>query len=193
VSLTLSTAMFDRPSFESVEGLRGTGKSTLAPLLAAARGGVLVASVPLIYQSLRREIDERDNADARMCFYLSALLTASDQINQYLKAGTPVVVDSYFERCLATHEAFGARTTVELPSDLPRPTAYYLICDETERRRRLAGRNKPVSRWDAREDLAPERTVGAYRRFPMTPVDTTRSGPEELVEAILGLTARGDC
>lgn len=69
--------MCDQPLFESFEGLRGTGKSTLAPLLAAARQAVLVPTVPPFYESLRQEIDQRGNVEARLCFYLSALFTAS--------------------------------------------------------------------------------------------------------------------
>jgi predicted kinase len=83
--------------FESLEGLRGTGKSTVAPLLAAARGAVVVLAVPPSYQPLRREIDRRENAEARLCFYLSALFTATDEIQRHLSAGVPVVVERYFE------------------------------------------------------------------------------------------------
>ena len=129
--------MCDRPLFESLEGLRGTGKSTLAPLLAAARGAVLVPTVPPMYQSLRQEIDKQDNPEARLCFYLSALFAATDEIKRHLSGGVSVVAESYFARCLATHEAFGARTTVTLPPGLPRPTAYRLVCGEQERKRRL--------------------------------------------------------
>jgi predicted kinase len=189
----LSTPVSDQPLFESIEGLRGTGKSTLAPLLAAARGAVLVATVPLIYQPLRREIDERDNAEARMCFYLSALFTATDEIRQHLLAGTRVVVESYFERCLATHEVLGACTRIALPPDLPRPTVYQLVCGEKERKRRLTARTKPETRWDALEERAPDRTSCAYNRFPMVHLDTTRLTPEQLVESILALTPQGAC
>src|ERR1700691_3488968 len=95
----------DHPMFESLEGLRGTGKSTVAPLLADAREAALVSTVPVLYEPLRQEIDRNDNAEARLCFYLSALFTATDEIRQRLSGGIPVVVESYFARCLATHEA----------------------------------------------------------------------------------------
>lgn len=53
---TWCTDVSDLASFESVEGLRGTGKSTLAPVLAAARGAVMVPTVPPAYQALRQEV-----------------------------------------------------------------------------------------------------------------------------------------
>jgi hypothetical protein len=181
----------DYPLFESLEGLRGTGKSTVAPLLAVAREAVLVATVPAMYQPLRLEIDQKDNAEARLCFYLSALFTATDEIQQCLSGGMPVVVESYFARCLATHDAFGARTTITLPPGLPRPRAYWLVCEEQERKRRLAARTKPVSHWDALGEHAVDRMISAYRRFSALPVDTTGRTPEQVVRSILAITPQG--
>jgi predicted kinase len=185
--------MCDQPLFESLEGLRGTGKSTLAPLLAAARNAVLVPTVPAGYQQLRREIDKRDNADARLCFYLSALFAATDEIQRYLSAGTPVVVESYFARCLSSHEALGARVGITLPPGLPQPAAYQLVCEEDERRRRLAARDKPASQWDALGERVIDRLTHAYRRFPARRVDTTGITPREAIGRILALTPQAGC
>jgi hypothetical protein len=183
--------MCDHPLFESLEGLRGTGKSTVAPLLAAAREAVLVPTVPAMYHPLRQKIDQQDNTEARLCFYLSALFTATDEIQQRLSGGIPVVVESYFARCLATHEAFGARTTLTLPPGLPRPRSYWLVCGEQERKCRLAARVKPVSRWDVLGEHAADRMISAYRRFPAWPVDTTGRTPEQVVQSILAITPQG--
>lgn len=183
--------MPERGRFESLEGLRGTGKSTVAPLLAAARGAVLVATVPHAYQALRREVDELANVEARLCFYLSALLTAADEVECHLAAGRPVVVESCFARCLVTHEGLGARLTVTLPPDLPTPTAFQLTCDPAERRRRLDARGAPRSHWDALcEDVA-DRIAAGYDRFSMRRVDTTYLTPEQVVQAILATDAEG--
>ncbi|MEV1019771.1 hypothetical protein [Streptomyces sp. NPDC050264] len=184
--------MPDQAPFESLEGLRGTGKSTLAPMLAAARGAVLVPTVPLTHQALRREVDRMANAEARMCFYLSALFTAADQIQRYLSAGTPVVVESYFARCLANHRAFGADLSVALPTDLPHPVTYYLVCEEGERRDRLARREKPVSRWDALAEIAADQITDAYTSFQMHHVDTTGLNPDEVLQAVLTNNPQGE-
>ncbi|MFF5280090.1 hypothetical protein [Streptomyces sp. NPDC013171] len=183
--------MPDRPSFEALEGLRGSGKSIVAPLLAAARGAVLVPTVPLFYQSLRRQVDLRESVEARLCFYLSALFTAAEEIRDHLAAGTPVVVESYFARCLANHHAFGARLGVTLPPDLPQPTTYHLLCTEDERQRRLAQRIKPMSRWDALSEEATGRISTAYNQFPMHRIDTTSRSPEQIVQMILTTTQEG--
>ncbi|MEU0688475.1 AAA family ATPase [Streptomyces uncialis] len=183
--------MSDRPFFEALEGLRGSGKSTVAPMLAAARGAVLVPTVPNLYQPLRRQVDLRENVEARLCFYLSALFTAAEEIREHLAAGTPVVVESYFARCLANHHAFGARLGVTLPTDLPQPTTYHLLCAEDERLRRLAQRIKPISRWDALSEEDADRISTAYVRFPMHRIDTTGRAPEQIVRTILATTQEG--
>jgi hypothetical protein len=54
--------------------------------------------VPPEYQPLRRAVDRNSNTDARLCCYLSALLTATDEIQRHLAAGVPVVVESHFAR-----------------------------------------------------------------------------------------------
>jgi predicted kinase len=181
----------DQPLFESLEGLRGTGKSTVAPLLAAARRAVLVPTVPSLYAPLRREIDARDNVEARMAFHLSALFTATDDIRRHLSAGTSVVVDSYFARCLANHRAFGSRLGVTLPPGLPQPVTYNLVCDESERRLRVTARRKQTTRWDGLAEEVSEQITNAYAPFPMHRVDTTRRTPEQVVHAILAANPQG--
>ncbi|MFJ4772879.1 hypothetical protein ACIP88_27905 [Streptomyces uncialis] len=183
--------MSDQPLFESLEGLRGTGKSTIAPMLAAARGAVLVPTVPPFYQPLRREVDRRGSAEARLCFYLSALFTATDEIRRCLASGLPVVVESYFARCLTSHRVLGAGLGITLPPGLPQPTTFQLVCTESERQRRLNQRGKPVSRWDDLIENAADRVAGAYAEFPMRRVDTTGLGPDEVLQAILAADTRG--
>ncbi|MGW1156915.1 AAA family ATPase [Streptomyces sp. NPDC002513] len=181
----------DHPRFESLEGLRGTGKSTLAPMLAAARHAVLVPTVPSLYQPVRHALDEGTNVEARMCLYLSALFTAAEEIRHHLDAGLSVVVESYFARCLANHRALGARLGVALPSWLPTPVTYHLVCADDERQRRLAGRNKPASRWDALIETATDRVTYAYASFPMHRIDTTGRSPDEVLRVITDTDTQG--
>ncbi|WP_434591723.1 hypothetical protein [Streptomyces sp. A5-4] len=161
-------------------------------MLAVARGAVLVPTVPLTHQALRQEVDRLGNVEARMCFYLSALFTAAVQIQRYLSAGTPVVVESYFARCLANHLAFGADLSVALPTDLPQPVTYYLVCAEGERQRRLARREKPVSRWDALAEITADQITDAYTSFPMHHVDTTGLTPGKVLQAVLTANPQGE-
>lgn len=182
--------MPDHPRFESLEGLRGTGKSTIAPMLAAAREAVLAPTVSALYQPLRHEVDKRTNVDARMCLYLSALFTAADEIQHHLEDGVPVAVESCFARCLASHRALGARLGITLPAWLPKPVAHHLVCADDERRR-LAARNKPASRWDALVETVTDRVTDAYASFPMHRIDTTGLSPEEALRVITATDTQG--
>lgn len=180
-----------RHLFESIEGLPGTGKSTVAPLLAEAREAVLVPTVPAFYQPLRRELDMYENVNARMCLFLSALFTAVDQISRYLDAGIPVVVESYFARCLTTHRVYGADVDVILPRNLPQPVMYQLVCEPHERRKRMAARAKPATRWDTIGEQNAERLADAYLQFPVHQIEASGRRPEQVVRAILDLNAIG--
>ncbi|WP_392965931.1 hypothetical protein [Streptomyces sp. LN245] len=160
-------------------------------MLAAARQAVFVPTVPALYQPLRHAVDERPNVEARMCLYLSALFTAAEEIQRHLDAGLPVVVESYFARCLASHRALGAQLGVTLPRSLPMPVTYHLVCADDERQRRLATRNKPVSRWDALIETVANQMTDAYASFPMHRIDTTGLSPEEVLRVITDTDTQG--
>jgi AcrR family transcriptional regulator len=160
-------------------------------MLAAARQAALVPTVPAFYQPLRREVDRRTNVEARMCLYLSALFTAAEEIQRHLGSGVPVVVESFFARCLTSHRALGARLGITLPAWLPTPITYYLVCADDERRRRLAARGKPISRWDAQTEIASDQVAAAYASFPMRRIDTTGLTPEEVLRLITATDMQG--
>ncbi|CAM5729687.1 hypothetical protein SANTM175S_01851 [Streptomyces antimycoticus] len=126
-----------------------------------------------------------------MCFYLSALFAAAVEIQNYLADGVPVVVESYFARCLATHRAFGTRLGVTLPRCLPQPITYQLVCCEGERQRRLAQRSKSLSRWDELGEKVADAITDAYAQFPMQQVDTTGLRPDQVVQTILATANEG--
>ncbi|WP_263166412.1 hypothetical protein [Streptomyces sp. SCSIO ZS0520] len=176
--------MSDLPRFLALEGLRGVGKSTVAPLVAAALGAELVPTVPPPYAAARRHVDGRENPEARMCLYLAALFDAAERIRQLGCEGRSVVVESYFARCFATHLGMGARLHVVLPPRLPAPLSFRLLCSEPERQRRLLTRVKATTHWDALAESSASRISAVYDHFPMAPIDTTDHTPQQVAETI---------
>jgi hypothetical protein len=122
-----------------------------------------------------------------MCLFLSALFTATDQILRYLDAGIPVVVESYFARCLTTHREFGARLDVVLPSDLPEPVTYQLTCAPHERLRRLAQRDRAMTKWDVLAEKSAQSLAEATNAWTTHLIDTTATTPAQVVRTILSL------
>ncbi|MFD4353392.1 hypothetical protein ACFWPX_12590 [Nocardia sp. NPDC058518] len=122
-----------------------------------------------------------------MCLFLSALFTATDQIVRYLDAGIPVVVESYFARCLTTHRAFGARLGIALPSDLPEPVTYQLTCAPNERLRRLAQRDSAMTKWDILAEQSAQSLTEATDTWTTHHIDTTATNPADVVRTILSL------
>lgn len=174
------------PLFIALEGPRGAGKSTIAAPLADALNADLLPTVPPEYQPLRRYLDEHGRSpDARYALFLSALLTAADQIRERLERGRGVVVESYFARAAATHRGYGSTLHVQLPAHVPWPTIYRLECDPAHRARRTAQRAKPDTWWDLLAERNSAAIDQAYTRFPAHRIDTTGRTPAQSLAEIL--------
>ncbi len=87
----------DSPAFIAVEGLDGSGKSTLTEHLARSLGAELHTTPNAQLRSLRPDILEglADSPVARQAFYLATVAHASDHIRRSLQRGRSVVLDRY--------------------------------------------------------------------------------------------------
>ena len=128
--------------FIVLEGLAAVGKSTIAPLLAAALDAELVETQLPEFTQARRYMDEQRSVNARLHFWMMANYAVSDIVREHLRTGRDVVIESYFYRTLATHAAMGARQLPEV--DWGRAAAPNLAIEltlrEPHRQRRLAER-----------------------------------------------------
>ncbi len=174
--------------FVVLEGLSGVGKSTTAPLLAAALGAELVDTQLSHLAEARRHIDRQRSVNARLHFWMTVNYSVSDVVDKHLRTGRNVVIESYFYRTLATHAAMGARylPPVDWDRAVVPDLAIELTLREPYRQRRLAGRERSgTSRyWDrlVESGLATLRSV--YDSFDLTPVDTTGLTPVQVVDRI---------
>lgn len=174
------------PVFVALEGLRGCGKSTIAPLLARAIGAKQVATFPAEYGEARTFLDWRSHdPDARAHLFVSALLVTAERVKAILEIGQSVVIDSFTQRTVATHRAFGAAMDLILPKDLPSPITFHLECSADERHTRLRDRDKVTTWWDELADELADRIEQEYARFPAHRVDTTGQQPDQTVQTII--------
>lgn len=175
-----------RRVFVALEGLRGCGKSTIAPLLADELGAQHVPTIPAEYSQARTFLDHQSrNVDARAHLFASALLITAERVRALLDAGTSVVIDSYLQRTVATHRAYG--TTIDLPqlTDLPTAITFRLECSAAVRAVRLRQREKTNTWWDVLADQLTDRIEDEYTKFPSHRIDTTSQQPHETIIAIL--------
>ncbi len=87
-----------RAPFIVVEGLDGTGKSTLAAHLAERLGATLLRTPATELSTVRPVVDEAfaQSPVAAQLFYGATVVLASDRARTLLAQGTPVVIDRYW-------------------------------------------------------------------------------------------------
>lgn len=93
--------------FIVLEGIDGSGKSSLAELLAGKFGSVVYATPPEKYRKLRKQVDTGSSAQKHYDFYRDAVVEASAEIAILLSTGQSVVCDRYWLSTLVYHRAGG--------------------------------------------------------------------------------------
>ncbi|WP_228559021.1 hypothetical protein [Catenulispora pinisilvae] len=152
---------------------------------ARAIGAEQVATFPAECTEARVFLDwsSRD-PDARAHLFVSALLVTAERVRALMEIGSSVVSDSFTQRTVATHRAFGAAMDLILPKDLPAPITFHLECSADERQARLRDRDKQTTWWDELADELADRIEQEYAALPAHRVDTTDQRPEQTVRAI---------
>ncbi|BAJ32138.1 MULTISPECIES: AAA family ATPase [Kitasatospora] len=180
-----------RGVFVTLDGLSASGKSTVAPLVAARLGGVHLEDDGLPgFARMRAEVDGAGVLPARLHWWLMANHLKSERARGLVGSGRPVVVESYFPRTVATHRAMGQNWPVGYPAGALRPDAAVLLeVDESVRRERLRVRaaGGALSDWHRREEPRVAESVRVYRAFGLVPVDGTGRTPEQVAEAVVAL------
>ena len=137
--------------FVVVEGLDGTGKSTVAVELAGRLGAVLLATPQQELQPLRGLADQTfaPGSISRTLFYASTVVAAAEVARAEIQSGRPVVMDRYWLTTMAYAQVQGRAVLlpqVEAQLLLPDVTVF-LTALPAVRRERLAGRG-PLSDHD---------------------------------------------
>jgi thymidylate kinase len=188
-----------RTPFIVVEGLDGTGKSTLAARLAARLGATLLRTPTSEFSAVRLVVDATFAASpvAAQLFYSATVVYASDRARSLLARGTPVVIDRYwlstvvYAACRDAHIDLSSVELVLLRPDL----TVFVEADENVRRDRLAARGMTEADRDsvAQRDSLRERYLarlsGCALSGAVLRLDSTRATPDELVERVLAVVA----
>lgn len=157
-----------------VEGLDGTGKSTLSRGLAAALGAEWRTTPSAPLRAARAPFDAAYAAlpAASQLFYAATVVEAAAELGALLAAGRDVVLDRYWCTTLAYATAAGSPLHLdEVERLLPAAdVTLYLHLDDAERARRLAGRGASamdLATFQTDHRRALERAYAAALRRPV--------------------------
>jgi len=127
----------------AIEGLDGSGKTSVGAALAAELGAEFVSGTPSSWLGADLNTLMRDyTAPARYLLYLARAVWIGQS---YTDSELPVVVDRYLASCHALHVGVPRKYRDSLAGlPVPPPSlAFYLDVSEPERLRRLAMRGLP--------------------------------------------------
>ncbi|MGW0895544.1 hypothetical protein ACWD0G_00865 [Streptomyces goshikiensis] len=179
------------PRFVVLDGLRSSGKTTVAPILAELLDAELIAPEGPGFDLLRRHTDATTNVNARLHLWLSENYARSDRARQILKSGRSVVTESYFHRTLATHAATGARNlpVVDWQTALFPHATYFLRVNAATRLARMSARGRAdlTGYWSRLEETNLHLTEAVYEGFALTPVDVGSAPAGDIAQQIARL------
>jgi len=182
-----------RNLFIVVEGLSGSGKTTVGQLIAKKIGAVFYKTPAPLFEPIRNEVDRKADTSARLFFYLSGVIQASAEISRIL-SGKPVVSDRYLLTTLCYHRALG--TLIDVPdcvfNKMLSPDRTFLItCKEEKRLSRLYSRGLSYNDKQEQRLKVERKFLSEYKKYRLIEIDNSSDDPSEAADEILRFLKRG--
>ena len=112
-----------------IEGVGGSGKTTLARQLAETTGAEILHTAPEPLAAMQRYVNARCHALPHLLYYLAGALHVADTARALLEDGN-VIIDRYVGSLLANHSAV-LETSIEQAESLIAPFRHYLLEPDT--------------------------------------------------------------
>lgn len=141
----LNEPLTNRTLFISIDGLSGSGKTTMTFHLANKFGGLYMKSPPRPLDIIRTEVDNAMDPTARVLYYLSGIVQQGKDIEQELLHRS-VVIDKYIYTTLAYARSIDIPAVVPPFIKLLKPDfSFYMVTSDELRMQRIKARDGNLS------------------------------------------------
>lgn len=176
--------------FVALEGVDGTGKSTLCAVLSERLGATQYSTPPKKYLTFREKVDKDASPEEHYRFYRDGIHDASNEIASILSVGGKVVSDRYWLSTYTYHQVMGAEVSKDDFKSIVTPTLTVILSlnKDAQIGRMLC---RGMSAGDRRMlDRQQELAMAFYRNVlefdtPFIVIDTQRFPPEACAEIII--------
>lgn len=177
--------------FIVLEGLDGSGKSTIAKMLRHRLQGKLYQTPSGYYRKIKKLVDNNLDVVEHLFFCLASIRYASAEIKKLLRVKT-VICDRYIYSTLAYHKVLGANINIDIETLkllMPDIVFYLEISEKTQRDRILKKLDKTFAdTWIMRQNVF-DQLDREFKKFPVHIINA-EVGPEEIVNQILDFSRK---
>lgn len=176
--------------FIAIEGVDGSGKSTLCAILAEKLGATPYSTPPKKYLAFREQVDKNAPPEEHYRFYRDGIYDASNEINAILASNGKVVSDRYWLSTYTYHQIMGVQVSIDDFHSIVMPTMTVILSLSNDvqigrilHRGMTAGDRRVL---DKQQEIAMAFYQNVLKNdIPFLMIDTQRFTPEACAEIII--------